>query len=148
MNKIDLPQADPDKVRKEIEEIIGIDASDCPEISAKNGQGIDNLLEQLVVQVPSPDDTDNSLQALIIDSWFDQYLGVVSLIRIFSGSIDLGQKVKISSNNQVHTVEKIGVFTPKPEDRKSLSKGDVGFICAGVREVRAVSYTHLRAHET
>jgi GTP-binding protein LepA len=136
LNKIDLPQADPDKVRKEIEEIIGIDASDCPEISAKNGQGIDNLLEQLVVQVPPPDDTDDSLQALIIDSWFDQYLGVVSLIRIFSGSIDLGQKVKISSNNQIHTVEKIGVFTPKPEDRKSLSKGDVGFICAGVREVR------------
>ena len=136
LNKIDLPQADPDKVRKEIEEIIGIDASDCPEISAKNGQGIDNLLEQLVVQVPPPDDTDDSLQALIIDSWFDQYLGVVSLIRIFSGSIELGQKVKISSNNQIHTVEKIGVFTPKPEDRKSLSKGDVGFICAGVREVR------------
>ena len=93
MNKIDLPQADPDKVRKEIEEIIGIDASDCPEISAKNGQGIDNLLEQLVVQVPPPDDADDSLQALIIDSWFDQYLGVVSLIRIFSGSMDLGQKL-------------------------------------------------------
>ena len=79
LNKIDLPQADPDKVRKEIEEIIGIDASDCPEISAKNGQGIDNLLEQLVVQVPPPDDTDDSLQALIIDSWFDQYLSLIHI---------------------------------------------------------------------
>ena len=137
LNKIDLPQADPDKVRKEIEEIIGIDASDCPEISAKNGQGIDNLLEQLVVQVPPPDVTDDSLQALIIDSWFDQYLGVVSLIRIFSGSIDLGPKVIISSNRHIPPLKTLSVFTLLPEDRKSLSKEDLGFICVSVRAVRS-----------
>ena len=137
LNKIDLPQADPDRVKKEIEEIIGIDASDAPVISAKNGKGIEELLDILVSIVPAPEgNPEGPLEALIIDSRFDQYLGVVSLVRVVNGVLLAGEKVKLSSNKNVHIAEKVGVFTPKREEKSQLSAGEVGFICAGVRDIR------------
>ena len=137
LNKIDLPQADPDRVKKEIEEIIGIDASDAPVISAKNGKGIEELLDILVSIVPAPEgNPEGPLEALIIDSRFDQYLGVVSLVRVVNGVLLAGEKVKLSSNKNVHIAEKVGVFTPKREEKSQLSAGEVGFICAGIRDIR------------
>ena len=136
LNKIDLPQADPERVKTEIEEIIGIDASDAPIISAKNGDGIEELLNILVSFIPKPKgNIDDKLEALIIDSWFDQYLGVVSLVRVVNGILVAGEKIKLSSNKNVHIAEKIGVFTPKRIE-KELKAGEVGFICAGVRDIR------------
>ena len=137
LNKIDLPQADPDRVKKEIEEIIGIDASDAPVISAKNGKGVEELLDILVSFVPAPEgNPDGPLEALIIDSWFDQYLGVVSLVKVVNGVLLAGEKIKLSSNKNIHIAEKVGVFTPKREEKSQLSAGEVGFICAGVRDIR------------
>ncbi len=137
LNKIDLPQADPERVKTEIEEIIGIDASDAPIISAKNGDGIEELLNILVSFIPKPKgNIDDKLEALIIDSWFDQYLGVVSLVRVVNGILVSGEKIKLSSNKNVHIAEKIGVFTPKRIEKKELKAGEVGFICAGVRDIR------------
>ena len=137
LNKIDLPQADPERVKTEIEEIIGIDASDAPIISAKNGDGIEELLNILVSFIPKPKgNIDDKLEALIIDSWFDQYLGVVSLVRVVNGILVAGEKIKLSSNKNVHIAEKIGVFTPKRIEKKELKAGEVGFICAGVRDIR------------
>lgn len=137
LNKIDLPQSDPERVKKEIEEIIGIDASNAPVISAKNGQGIEELLNMLVSFVPAPEGDPNApLEALIIDSWFDQYLGVVSLVRVVNGVLLAGEKIKLSSNKNIHIAEKVGVFTPKRLEKNELSAGEVGFICAGVRDIR------------
>ena len=137
LNKIDLPQADPERVKTEIEEIIGIDASDAPIISAKNGDGIEELLNILVSFIPKPKgNIDDKLEALIIDSWFDQYLGVVSLVRVVNGILVAGEKIKLSSNKNVHIAEKIGVFTPKRIEKKELKAGEVGFICAGVGDIR------------
>ena len=137
LNKIDLPQSDPERVKKEIEEIIGIDASNAPVISAKNGQGIEELLDMLVSFVPAPEGDPNApLEALIIDSWFDQYLGVVSLVRVVNGVLLAGEKIKLSSNKNIHIAEKVGVFTPKRLEKNELSAGEVGFICAGVRDIR------------
>ena len=137
LNKIDLPQADPERVKTEIEEIIGIDASDAPIISAKNGDGIEELLNILVSFIPKPKgNIDDKLEALIIDSWFDQYLGVVSLVRVVNGILVAGEKIKLSSNKNVHIAEKIGVFSPKRIEKKELKAGEVGFICAGVRDIR------------
>ena len=137
LNKIDLPQADPERVKTEIEEIIGIDASKAPVISAKNGDGVEELLNILVSFIPQPEgNIDDKLEALIIDSWFDQYLGVVSLVRVVNGILVAGEKIKLSSNKNVHIAEKIGVFTPKRLEKKELKAGEVGFICAGVRDIR------------
>ena len=137
LNKIDLPQADPERVKVEIEEIIGIDASEAPAISAKNGKGIEELLNILVSFIPLPKgDVNEKLEALIIDSWFDQYLGVVSLVRVVNGILVAGEKIKLSSNKNIHIAEKVGVFTPKRLEKKELKAGEVGFICAGVRDIR------------
>ena len=137
LNKVDLPQADPERVKTEIEEIIGIDASKAPVISAKNGDGIEELLNILVSFIPQPKgNIDDKLEALIIDSWFDQYLGVVSLVRVVNGILVAGEKIKLSSNKNIHIAEKIGVFTPKRLEKKELKAGEVGFICAGVRDIR------------
>ena len=137
LNKIDLPQADPERVKVEIEEIIGIDASKAPAISAKNGKGIEELLNILVSFIPPPKgDVNEKLEALIIDSWFDQYLGVVSLVRVVNGILVAGEKIKLSSNKNIHIAEKVGVFTPKRLEKKELKAGEVGFICAGVRDIR------------
>ena len=137
LNKIDLAQSDPEKIKKEIEEIIGVDASEAPAISAKNGTGIKDVLEQVVKLVPAPEVvTDEPLQASIIDSWFDNYLGVVSLVRVVKGKIEKGEKIEIYSRNETHTVDKIGVFTPKIIDLQELNSGQVGFICASIKEIR------------
>ena len=137
LNKIDLAQSDPEKIKKEIEEIIGVDASDAPAISAKNGTGIRDVLEQVVKLVPAPEIVaEEPLQASIIDSWFDNYLGVVSLVRVVKGRIEKGEKIEIFSRKETHTVDKIGVFTPKITDLQELNSGQVGFICASIKEIR------------
>jgi GTP-binding protein LepA len=136
LNKIDLPSADPEKVITEIEEIIGIDASEAIRVSAKTGIGIDELLEQLVVKIPPPDgDREAPLQALIIDSWFDPYVGVISLIRVVNGTIRPKEKMRIMSSGRVFQVEKVGVFTPKQEDKSHLAAGEVGYLIAGIKEI-------------
>ena len=137
LNKIDLDQSDPERIKKEIEEIIGVDASEAPAISAKNGTGIKEVLEQIVRLVPPPNiEVDEPLQASIIDSWFDNYLGVVSLVRVVKGKISKGDKIEIFSKKETHTVDKIGVYTPKIEDLNELHSGQVGFICASIKEIR------------
>ncbi len=136
LNKIDLPSAEPDRVRQEIEDIIGIEASDCLEVSAKNGIGIKDILELLVRRVPHPGgDTAACFKALIIDSWFDNYLGIVSLIRVVDGSVGKGEKIKLMSSGNQHQVEQVGVFTPKQEKRERISAGEVGFLVAGIKDV-------------
>ncbi len=136
LNKIDLPSAEPDRVRQEIEDIIGIEASNCLEVSAKNGVGIRDILELLVKRVPAPKgDPDAPFKALIIDSWFDNYLGIVSLIRIVDGSISKGEKIKLMSSGNQHQVEQVGVFTPKQEKRERIGAGEVGFLVAGIKDV-------------
>lgn len=136
LNKIDLPQVEPERVIQEIEDIIGIDAVDAPRVSAKSGLGVDKLLEALVEFIPAPTgDREASLQALIIDSWFDSYLGVVSLVRVRQGTVRKGDKIYIKSTKEAHLVSSIGVFTPKPLDTGVLEAGEVGFIIAGIKDI-------------
>lgn len=136
LNKIDLPQADPDKVRQEIEDIIGIDAMDALEVSAKAGIGITELLESIVAKVPPPKGDPNApLQALIIDSWFDNYLGVVSLVRIKNGSLKKGDKIKIMSTGKEHLVDQLGIFTPKRTPLEELRNGEVGYVVASIKDI-------------
>lgn len=136
LNKIDLPAADPQRVIAEIEEIIGIEATDAVKVSAKTGLGIEDLLEQLVAKIPAPKgDRKAPLQALIIDSWFDNYLGVVSLVRVMQGAIKPKQKINIMSTGRSYQVDRVGVFTPKMKDTAALEAGEVGFIIAGIKEI-------------
>jgi GTP-binding protein LepA len=136
INKIDLPSADPDRVSKEIEEIIGIDATDAARVSAKTGEGVAELLEALVKRIPPPKgDPEAPLQALIIDSWFDNYVGVVSLVRVVNGTIKTGDKVRMMSTGRSHEVDKLGRFTPKSVALRELKTGDVGFVIAGIKEI-------------
>ncbi len=136
LNKIDLPSAEPDRVCTEIEEIIGVPADEALRISAKTGLGVEDLLEQLVAKVPSPEgDPAAPLQALIIDSWFDNYLGVVSLVRVVNGSINRKQKIVMMSTGKSHIVDKLGVFTPKSLDKERLDTGEVGFVIAGIKDI-------------
>lgn len=136
LNKIDLPNADPDKVRVEIEEIIGIAAADAVEISAKTGLGVAEVLEAIVTRIPGPKQPGSkTLRALIIDSWFDNYLGVVSLVRVMEGEVRKGDKILVMSTGRAWQVEQVGVFSPKREVRASLAEGQVGFICAAIKEV-------------
>jgi|TARA_A200000113_G_scaffold50010_1_gene41042 GTP-binding protein LepA len=137
INKIDLPQAEPDRVKLEIEEMVGINANEAPLVSAKTGDGINNLLDQLISNIPSPKGNPNAkLQALIIDSWFDSYLGVVSLIRIKNGTIKTGQKFQIHSNGQTHTVDDVGIFSPKKISKHQLAAGEVGYLVAGIKDIK------------
>ena len=136
VNKIDLPAADPDKVLNDVDEIIGVEVDDPALISAKTGEGIEFLMEKIVKSIPSPKiDDEKPLQALIIDSWFDQYVGVVSLIRIFEGKISVGDKIKVMSTGQEFIVNDIGVYTPKKKERKTLTSGEVGYLIAGVKDI-------------
>ena len=136
LNKIDLPAADPDRVIHEIEDIIGVEASDACRVSAKTGIGIDDLLEDIVNKVPPPEgDPSAPLQALIIDSWFDNYLGVVSLVRVKQGTIKKKQKILVMSTGRSHLVDQVGVFNPKRFDTGELSAGEVGYIIAGIKEI-------------
>ena len=137
LNKIDLDQSDPEKIKREIEEIIGVDASEAPCISAKMGTGISEVLEQVITLIPPPEvDIESEVQASIIDSWFDNYLGVVSLVRVVKGKIKKGDSIEIFSRKEKHSVDKIGVFTPKIKDLDELCSGQVGFICASIKEIR------------
>ncbi len=136
LNKIDLPQADPDAVCAEIEDIIGIDATGAIHVSAKTGMGIQDVLEALVTSIPAPKgDIDAPLEALIIDSWFDPYLGVVSLVRIINGTLTKGQKMRVMSTGRSHEVDQIGIFTPKRTPTGTLHAGEVGYVVAGIKEI-------------
>ena len=136
LNKIDLPSADPEKVITEIEEIIGIEASHALRVSAKTGEGIPDLLEALVAHIPAPTgEVDAPLQALIIDSWFDSYVGVVSLIRVVQGEVNKRDKLVIMSTGRVHQADNVGVFTPKKTERARLGAGEVGYLIAGIKEI-------------
>jgi len=136
INKIDLPSADPARVMLEIEEIIGIDATDAVAVSAKTGQNIDGLLEAIVQRIPAPQgDPNGALQALIIDSWFDNYVGVVSLVRVVNGRLKPGQKIRIWSTGRSHECARLGRFTPKRVDGDELVAGEVGFVMAGIKEI-------------
>ncbi len=136
LNKIDLPSAEPDKVITQIEEIIGIEATDAVRVSAKTGEGVPDLLEELVRRIPAPKgDPDGPLQALIIDSWFDNYVGVVSLVRVMNGSLKMGQKIRVWTTGRAHTIDKLGRFTPKSRPSESLATGEVGFVIAGIKEI-------------
>ncbi|MCW8855636.1 MAG: translation elongation factor 4 [Gammaproteobacteria bacterium] len=136
LNKIDLPAADPDRVIQEIEDIIGIEATDACQVSAKSGIGVEDLLEQLIQRIPAPEgDPDAPLQALIIDSWFDAYVGVIILVRIKQGRIRKGNKMLVMSTGRGYSVDNVGVFTPKRTDTAELSAGQVGYIIAGMKEI-------------
>jgi GTP-binding protein LepA len=136
LNKIDLPTADPEKVKEEIEAVIGIDATDAIEISAKTGQNIRAVLEAIITRIPPPKPRDtDKLQALIIDSWFDNYLGVVSLVRVMQGEIKPRDKMLVMSTGRSHEVDQVGVFTPKRKIKDKLRAGEVGFICASIKDV-------------
>lgn len=136
LNKIDLPAADPERVIEEIENIIGVEASDAVRISAKTGVGIEDLLEQLLERIPAPEgDPDAPLQALIIDSWFDNYLGVVSLVRVMQGTLRAGKKVRVMSTGQNHLIDHVGIFSPKRNDQPQLDCGEVGYVIAGIKEI-------------
>ena len=136
INKIDLPAADPEKVIKDINEIIGVDTDNATLISAKTGEGIEELMDQIVESIPAPSGNANDrLQALIIDSWFDQYVGVVSLLRIKNGELRKGDKITLMSTGHEYTANSLGVFTPKSQERESLSAGEVGFLIAGIKDI-------------
>ncbi|GAK17214.1 LOW QUALITY PROTEIN: translation elongation factor LepA [Vibrio sp. JCM 19053] len=136
LNKIDLPAADPERVAEEIEEIVGIDAMEATRCSAKTGIGVDDVLENIVSAIPAPEgDPDAPLQALIIDSWFDNYLGVVSLVRIKNGELKKNDKIKVMSTGQVWGVDRLGIFTPKQVDTDTLRTGEVGWVVCGIKDI-------------
>ncbi|MHC5224547.1 translation elongation factor 4 [Ignatzschineria sp. LJL83] len=136
LNKIDLPAADPDRVAMEIEDIIAIEATDAVRCSAKSGIGIRDVLEDMIKKIPAPvGDVNAPLKALIIDSWYDKYVGVVSLVRIFDGVLHKNDKIKIMSTKEVHEATHIGVFTPNRVDKQTLSAGEVGFVIAGIKDI-------------
>ena len=136
LNKMDLPQAEPERVAAEIEDIIGIEASDAVRCSAKSGLGVEDVLEDLIKKIPPPKgDRSAPLQALIIDSWFDNYLGVVSLIRVKNGSIKKGDKIRLKSTGKDHIVDDVGYFTPKMTKRPELNTGEVGYLCASIKDI-------------
>jgi GTP-binding protein LepA len=136
LNKIDLPSAEPERVMHEIEEIIGIEARDAVRVSAKTGVGIEDLLEELVKRIPPPvGDVDAPLQALIIDSWFDSYVGVISLVRVMQGTLAARSRMQVMSTGRVYQVDKVGVFTPKRKDLPALHAGDVGYVISAIKEI-------------
>jgi GTP-binding protein LepA len=136
LNKIDLPAAEPERVKAQIEDVIGLDTSDSVEISAKTGMGIDDVLDAIVTKLPPPQgDLDAPLKAMLVDSWYDSYLGVVVLIRVIDGAMKKGQKIRMMSNGSTHIVDQVGVFRPKRENVKSLNAGEIGFFTAAIKEV-------------
>ena len=138
LNKMDLPQADPDNAKAEIEDVIGIDASDAIAISAKTGMGIDDVLEQIVAKVPAPRGQPNApLRAMIIDSWFDSYVGVVMLVRVVDGRLQKGERFKMMATGAAYEANNLGVFTPATLPRDELKAGEVGYIIAGIKELKA-----------
>jgi len=154
LNKMDLPQAEPERVIQEIEDIIGIEAKDAIKVSAKSGEGIDNLLEMLVKKIPAPKgNREAPLQALIIDSWFDSYLGVVSLVRVMQGTLQKKDKILVMSTGKNYQIEGIGIFTPKRTEKEMLQAGEVGYIVAGIKDIHGapvgdtLTHTHHSAEK-
>ncbi|PSW04701.1 translation elongation factor 4 [Photobacterium lipolyticum] len=136
LNKIDLPAADPERVAEEIEDIVGIDALEATRCSAKTGLGVEDVLENIVAAIPPPQgDPDGPLQALIIDSWFDNYLGIVSLVRVKNGSLKKNAKIKMMSTGQVWNIDRLGIFTPKQVDTTELNTGEVGWVVCGIKDI-------------
>ena len=136
LNKIDLPAADPERVAEEIEDIVGIDAMEAVRCSAKTGVGIEDVLEEIVHKIPAPEgDPEAPLQALIIDSWFDNYLGVVSLVRVKNGTLKKGDKIKVMSTGQSYNVDRLGIFTPKQVDTTELNMGEVGWVVCAIKDI-------------
>ncbi|MES1944362.1 GTP-binding protein LepA [Salinisphaera sp. PC39] len=136
INKIDLPAADPDGVAQQIEDVIGLDAADRLLVSAKTGEGIEDVLEAMIRRIPPPEgDPDAPLQALIVDSWFDNYLGVVSLVRVVHGSIRSGDRIKVMATAREYEVDEVGIFSPKKDKRDALSVGEVGYVIAGIKDI-------------
>jgi GTP-binding protein LepA len=147
LNKIDLPQADPERAKKEIEDVIGIDASDAATCSAKTGLGVQEVIEEMIARVPPPKGSAaDPLQALIIDSWFDNYVGVVMLVRVVNGILKPKEKITLMANGSSHLVEHVGVFSPKSVDRPELSAGQVGFVIAGIKELKAAKVGDTVTH--
>ncbi len=147
LNKMDLPQAEPERVAEEIENIIGIDATEAVPCSAKSGLGIEDVLELLVAKIPPPKgEHDAPLQALIIDSWFDNYLGVVSLVRVTQGSLNVKDKIIAKSIGKAHVVDSVGIFTPKRVEKKCLRAGEVGFIVAGIKDIHGAPVGDTLTH--
>ncbi|MCV6626951.1 MAG: GTP-binding protein, partial [Cellvibrionaceae bacterium] len=152
LNKMDLPQAEPERVAQEIEDIIGIEAMEAVRCSAKSGLGIEDVLEELVHSVPAPEgDVDGDLQALIIDSWFDNYLGVVSLVRVKQGSLKVKDKIITKSTDKAHIVDGVGIFTPKRHPTGELKAGEVGYVVAGIKDIHGApvgdTITHAKTTE-
>jgi GTP-binding protein LepA len=138
LNKMDLPQADPDRAKAEIEDVIGIDATNAIPCSAKTGEGIDDILEAVITRMPAPrGDADGPLRAMIIDSWFDNYVGVVMLVRVVDGTLARGDRFKMMATGTAYAAEQLGVFTPKSLSREMLKAGEVGFVIAGIKELQA-----------
>ncbi|BCO28751.1 elongation factor 4 [Rhodoferax lithotrophicus] len=138
LNKMDLPNADPDNARSEIEDVIGIDASDAIACSAKSGMGVDDILEAVVARIPAPKGNPNGpLRAMIIDSWFDSYVGVVMLVRVVDGRLAKGERIKMMATGTTYNADNLGVFTPANQPREALEAGEVGYIIAGIRELQA-----------
>jgi GTP-binding protein LepA len=138
LNKVDLPAADPDRAREEIEDVIGIDATDAILASAKTGLGVEDILEAIIARIPAPKgDPAAPLKALIIDSWFDNYVGVVMLVRVVDGTLRPKDKILLMSTDAQYLCEQVGVFTPKSQSRSALAAGEVGFIIAGIKELKA-----------
>ncbi|MCL6270189.1 translation elongation factor 4 [Sansalvadorimonas sp. 2012CJ34-2] len=147
LNKMDLPQAEPERVAQEIEEIIGIDAHDAVKCSAKSGLGIEDVLERLVETVPAPEgDRDGDLQALIIDSWFDNYLGIISLVRVINGTVRKGDRMLVKSTCEIHQIDDLGIFTPKRESTGILQAGEVGYVVAGIKDIHGAPVGDTLTH--
>src|SRR3954469_25963977 len=150
LNKMDLPQADPENAKREIEDVIGIDASAAIPCSAKTGLGIDEILEAIVAKIPAPrGNADAPLRAMIVDSWFDSYVGVVMLVRVVDGRLTKGDRIKLMASETNYEANQLGVFTPGNESRESLEAGEVGYIIAGIKELQAArvgdTITRIRA---
>ncbi|WP_439243478.1 MULTISPECIES: translation elongation factor 4 [unclassified Lonepinella] len=148
LNKIDLPAAEPERVAEEIEDIVGIDAIEAVRCSAKTGVGIEDVLEEIVAKIPAPEGDPNApLQALIIDSWFDNYLGVVSLVRVKNGSIKKGDKIKVMSTGQAYNVDRLGIFTPKQVDTTELKTGEVGWVVCAIKDILGAPVGDTLTHQ-
>ena len=136
LNKVDLPASDLEKTKKQIEDVIGIDTENAIPCSGKTGEGIENILEQIITTLPAPKgETASDLKCLLVDSWYDTYLGVVILVRVIDGKLSKNMKIKMMSTNQEYIVEKVGVFTPKPIDVNELKTGEIGFIITGIKSL-------------
>ena len=136
LNKADLPSSEPEKIKEQIEDVLGIDTSDASLVSAKTGQGVEQLLEKIVTKLPSPKGTaDKPLKCMLVDSWYDSYLGVIVLVRVIHGQLKKNQKIRFMAAGATHTIDRVGIFSPKPTEVDTLGPGEIGFINSGIKSV-------------